>query len=182
MNILVPRDLFFFNVGETSRVWLRKNSNKIYANRRWENCVEFNFMSAGQGLDWSSQLGRLEVGDIFVAYITEYGYSGIGEVDKKSIPINNFKVKHSNPQYNNKLLRQLEPFLVQPTNIFLNENRPDLCEYIISVNWQKTIVKKFAYWEKRNPKLFSTQQIVCSLDNQPDTKQFIADCFEVNFI
>lgn len=195
-NITIPagRSLMFMNVGETAKAWVKKDRNRTFVDRRWENCIKFGFMSAGYGKKYSGQLNRFKNGDVFAAFITKqgyfrpdgsyadkHGYCGIGKVVSNPCPIKEFRFHHVQSPYRGQLLTDFEEELQQfPTNVFKWKNDRDLCEHFIEVQWEKTDINGF--WETKLPKLFSTQLIVCSLEDQSSTIEFIEEKFGVNFV
>lgn len=71
-NIEVIKAIRFINVGEDP-----PNPREDFIGmRQWEACRKFGFMSAGQGIKFSSQLKQIEEGDVIAAYIS-------GATDKK---------------------------------------------------------------------------------------------------
>ncbi|MGN6439225.1 MAG: hypothetical protein ACTHMM_21970 [Agriterribacter sp.] len=132
-DIQVPKHLIFLNVGEPNSVRRRRHEQGIekHAMRNWDNCREFGFISAGQGKRWSDQLGKAEIDDIVCAYVTERGFVGIGQCWSESKPIRDYKSR------NGKSLRELPLY---PTNIFLNCDSLEKCEYIIGVDWFEGLV------------------------------------------
>jgi hypothetical protein len=138
--------------------------------RCWEDCKQFNFLSAGQGKKGSDQIRTLESGDFVIAYLKSCGYVGVGRVEEKAVCINDFR-------YNNKSLREL-PLRVK--NMFKNCDNEN-SEYLIKVNWNKTVDRKDAKW-KKNSGLFATQLVRASLRVQLETLEFVQRQFDVNII
>lgn len=174
MQIRVDKGLCFLNVGEKTSTWVRNNPGKAFADRKWENSLQYGFISAGQGRNWSEQLDKLAIGDVVIAFITKYGYVGIGKISGTAVPINEF-------YFDGKLLKELP---LHKTNIFLNESDLNKREWLVRVKWfeGKTVPRDRAYWERRKPKLFATQHVCASLLNQGPTIDFIQSCFGVQFI
>lgn len=103
--------------------------------------------------------------------------------------ISEFKLQKE--EYNGITLKDIEAELY-PTNIFLNEHDPASCEYCINICWasdadgERTIDRttnppQNPYWVT-NHGLFFTQRIVCSLENQLHTIEYIKTRFRVDFI
>ena len=82
MNLRWAGD-WFVNVGEGD-------------NRTWKDCVEYGFISAGQGAVYSNALKNLKVGSTVYAYISGLGYVGQGKVTQRAVPIKNFNVGKEN--------------------------------------------------------------------------------------
>lgn len=179
MDSRLPDNIFFFNVGATAKAWLKDYPpGTIFVDRRWENSCRFNFMSAGYGERFSRQLYRLRKKDIFLAFVTEYGYVGIGEVVTEAVPINDFRITHSDTRLNGKSLMQIKDQLCE-TNLLKWKDDILKREHVVGVRWIKKLDwecnKDFkpALWERRTPKLFATTHIVCSLKNQPATIEYV---------
>jgi len=148
--------IYYVNVGEG-------------IHRCWEDCRKYGFLAAGQDKKYSDPMKTLEVGDIVVAYVKKCGYTGIGRVTEKAIKVNDFTI-------DGKSLKDYN--LVEP-NIFDNSTN-DKSEYCVKVEWIKTVDKKQAKWKSKS-KLFTSQLIKASLQDQPKTKEFLEKEFDVNF-
>jgi hypothetical protein len=135
--------------------------------RNWSDCVKYGFLSAGQELKYSKPLKRLKKGDIVAAYISDSGYVGIGVVTKTAIRVNDFR-------FQDKPLSQLP---LKETNIFLKSDN-ECSEYLVGINWENTLEQKDA---KKYSGIFTNPNIVASLDNQVETKQFLEKEFNVDF-
>ena len=138
--------------------------------RCWDDCKQFNFLSAGQGKKWSDQIRTLESGDIVIAYLKTYGYVGVGRVEEKAVCINDFR-------HNGKSLRELP---LRSKNMFKNCDNEN-AEYPIKIKWLKTVDSKEAKWKSKSG-LFTTQLVRASLREQPETLEFVQGQFGVNKI
>jgi uncharacterized protein len=148
--------VFYVNVGEG-------------IHRCWDDCRQFGFLSAGQDKKWSDPLRALGQGDIVVAYLKNHGFVGIGRVTAKAVKVLDFR-------YQEKSLHELPlkiPF------IFDNCDN-DKSEYLLRVDWIKTVDGKHAKW-KRNEGLFTSQLIKASLQSQPITIEFLEEEFDIKF-
>lgn len=178
----MPR--FFINIGENPP----KAKPPIWINRRnWDACVEFGFFSAGQGLQYSNPLYKLQVGDIVAAYISGKGYVGVGEVLETATPIRNFKFNgiHLNElNINPDILNGVEKLNTEFVNeipllrksIFQNANN-NKTEVVVGINWIKTVNREDAIWRTG---LFANPHTCCSLENQQETIQFLNRMFAIN--
>ena len=135
--------------------------------RCWEDCKNYGFLSAGQDKKWSDPLRTLEIDDIVIAYLKKYGYVGIGTVVEKAVPVSEFR-------YGNKSLKECR---LNKPDIFENSDNAQT-EYLVKINWIKTVGKQDAKWKSKS-KLFTTQLIKASLDNQPNTLEFIEQEFKI---
>ena len=146
--------LYFFNVGET---------NKPDCRRLWDDCRKFGFLSAGGGSRYKSQIEDLEIGDIVIAYVSKFGYVGVGRVMKKAVPVLDAKTKLG------ENFREL-PLLQK--NLLVNGSNLNLCEYVALVDWIYTTPKESAKFRK-NYGLASFRSVKASLQNQPKTISYI---------
>ena len=148
--------MYYVNVGEGN-------------NRCWEDCRQFGYMSAGQHPKYSDPIRTLEIGDIVAAYLKRYGYVGIGRVTKKAVRANSFKI-------NGKLLSR---YNLKMPNIYTNADNEN-SEFMVKVDWIKSVDRKDAKWKSKS-KLFSSQLIKASLENQQRTVDFLESEFEIDF-
>ncbi|NGM83955.1 DUF91 domain-containing protein [Paenibacillus sp. 7124] len=137
--------------------------------RSWEDCRKYGFISAGQGRWYSNTLSQLSPGSRVFACIPKTGYVGVGIVQETVVPIKDFTVLIEGEQ-----VSLLEADLEVSMDIDIDD--PDLCEYIVRVEWQKTVSKAQAYWEKG---MFANQNSACKLRNQ-FTLERLAKFFEVD--
>lgn len=154
----VDRKICFANVGGD------------YPHRRWDDCRRYGFLAAGYGRFFSSQLLRLEEGDIIAAYLKEHGYIGIGRVLAQPVPARDFKFKG----------RPLTKRMLKGPSLLHDAKNDDRCEYLVAVKWIKALPKEDARFRRRAG-LYTTQLIVASLSRQPKTLQFLQEQFGVNF-
>lgn len=151
-------NIYYVNVGEGEH-------------RDWIDCAQYNFICAGGDPKWSDPLLRLQEGDIILAYLKSKGYVGLGRVVQKREKAIDFKV-------NGERLINLKEKLYQK-NIFENSDDDDLAQYCVGVEWLKKLEKNAAIWEK-NRNLFTTQQVVASMLNQPATIEYLSKEFGVD--
>ena len=148
--------LYYVNVGEGDQ-------------RCWEDCKKYGFLSAGQHPKWSDPLKTLEIGDVVVAYLKNYGYVGVGQVSQKTVRVDDFMVNQ----------RPLKDYSLQQPNIFENSESLN-SEFLVGIDWIKAVYKEKAIW-KRKHNLFTTELIKASLDNQAHTLYFIEKEFGLKF-
>jgi hypothetical protein len=113
--------------------------------RRWEDAVKYGFISAGGGeggRHFSRALEQLRPGHRMFVHIPKRGYVGVGTVTESSQRIRDFKV-----DVNGKTVPILEAPLVakQPEKY---SDDPEKSEYVVRVNWIKTLPREKAVWEK----------------------------------
>ncbi|MDR3776465.1 MAG: endonuclease NucS [Terracidiphilus sp.] len=129
--------LWYVNVGEGEH-------------RSWEDMREFGFLAAGHGKIYSDALRKIKPGDPVLAYQKGYGYVGYGVASSAVVPVQDFLYKGE---------PVLEAHLIQP-GLSMDADDPDLSEYLIGVEWQKTFPVSQA---KTFPGIFANPNIVCKL-------------------
>lgn len=147
--------LYFVNVGEGPH-------------RSWLDCRKYGFISAGQGVKYSSAVKRLKIGDKLLAYIKGRGYVGYGEVVSTAVMAKDFKLSDGE-QLNNVTLEQ--------DGIFENKDNPELADWTVGIKWFKTFPKEEAIWKTN---FFANQNVVCKLRHS-FTIEFLKEPFEIQF-
>lgn len=153
------RGIFFVNAGA-----------ELGSSRKWEDCYDYNFLAAGGGRQYSSQLYRLSVGDIVAAFITKEGYVGIGQVVAPPVPSRSFR-------FNGRPLAKCK---LKGPEFLHDEDDEEKCEHLVGIEWIRKLPRDDARFLK-NAGLYAKQPIVASLSNQPKTRQFLEQEFGVNF-
>jgi hypothetical protein len=138
--------------------------------RQWEDCYKYGFLAAGYGLENSSQLDLLSVGDIVAAYISKKGYVGVGRVVAPSVPAPDFRFNG----------RPLSERMLTGKALLHDAGDADECDYLVSVKWIKKVPQEKAQWRK-GAGLWAARRIVASLAQQPKTQQFLKRQFGVDF-
>lgn len=136
--------------------------------RNWEDCRKYGIISAGQGKWYSDGIKRLDVGDMIFAYQRGVGYAGYGEVTSKAAMLKNYVVQSDGQPLIDKNLQSVRP----DENI----DDPELCEWVVGVNWIKTFPLAQA---KTFKGVFANQNIVCKLRDE-ETVKFLSREFGVN--
>lgn len=153
---------FFVNVGNITK-------GKIREERNWDDCRKFNFLSAGQGRKFSDKLKRLRHGDIVFAYVSTYGYVGVGQVVKTAVRVNEFRCKGNLlSAYKNELKGR----------VFKNANNVDKSEYLVEMEWLKTLELKDAL--SAQDKYFFYESVICTMANQMETVDWLLSSFKVS--
>lgn len=122
--------------------------------RTWEDCLKYNFISGGQGKWYSQTLKLLFPGSRVFVNIPKTGYVGVGTVKDSAVPIKDFMVLIDGNEV---------PILDAPlkaTNMRENADDMDLSEYLVRVEWLKTVPRSQAFWQKG---LFALQHTACRL-------------------
>jgi len=109
--------------------------------RRWEYNINYDFISAGDGVPFLPNIRKLQQGYKIFAYISGYGYVGFGEVEAEAISASEFfkKIPNDNPW----------------------KDYPDADELIVKVKWGKTFNENEAVPNNDNP--FPYMNNVCRL-------------------
>jgi len=89
--------------------------------------------------------------------IPKRGYVGVGIVKGTSSPVKEFTV-----DVDGKTVPILDAPLVA-TEMDKNVDDPELCSYLVSVEWVKTVPREHAFWEKG---LFAIQHTACRMRNR----------------
>lgn len=110
--------------------------------RKWEDAIKYGFISAGGGIWYSRTLNQLFVGARIFCMIPKSGYVGVGTVVEtvKSIKEVRFTVDQ-------KELR-IDELDLKAQNMLHDMDDPDKCEYVVKIEWKKTIPKEEAFWVK----------------------------------
>lgn len=186
--IKVKKDIRFMNVGEAPP---NPTPQWTYS-RQWNACIEYKFMSARQGLLYSRPLLKILKDDVISAYITGRGYVGVGTVNtNRAVKITDFefngKKYFRDFKIDEKILsgelrtdETVEGVQYLRKSLFRNCNN-EKTEFIIGVDWIKTIDKNEACWQT-GVGLFAKPHIQCNLQNQPPTLKFLEKCFDVKFV
>lgn len=122
--------------------------------RSWEDCQKYGFVSAGQGRWYSNTLQLLAPGARFFACIPKKGYVGVGVVKEPAVQVHDFKVVVNGVE---------KPILEAPLKaqkMDENADDPDKSEYLVRVEWLKTVPIERAIWEKG---MFANQNSACKL-------------------
>lgn len=118
------------------------NVDVIDGQSTWEDCQKYGFISAGGGKWYSNSLKPLFPGARIFGMIPSKGYLGVGIVKERAVPIKEFYIEQDGEKV---------PFteaLVKTELIKKDADDLEKCEYIVKVNWIKTVPESKAYWEK----------------------------------
>lgn len=122
--------------------------------RTWQDCVTFGFVAGGQGKWYSKTLGNLFAGARVFAYVPERGYVGVGVVKEPATRVRDFNV-----EVDGKTIPILDAPL-RATKMGENADDPEKSEYVVRVDWLKTLPLEQAIREKG---LFAKQHTACKL-------------------
>jgi hypothetical protein len=138
--------------------------------RSWEDARRYGFISGGGGKWYSGTLSLLEPGHRVFVNIPQTGYVGVGTVTESVQPVSEFTVDVDGVR---------KPILeapLQAPNMTREIGDPDRCEYLVRVDWIKTVPRDEAYWE---PGFFANQNTVCRL-RQPLTLEKLYERFGIS--
>lgn len=141
--------IYYYNVGEG-----------IY--RNWDDLQQFGFISAGQGSRFRDAMRGFNEGDVVAAYLKGNGFVGIGKLTARAKPINEVLIDGKPLRNHDLVCKKMAEY----------DTSADLCEYVATVKWIKTVDRANAKWEK-NKGLYTTTHIRASLDGQPNTIAYL---------
>jgi len=118
--------------------------------RSWEDAMKYGFVSAGGGSWYTSPLNNLETGSRIWVNIPHIGYVGVGIVTEEAKP-----VRETNIILNGQ---ETSFFDLQLNANYHKEQPPEKEEYLVKVDWLKTVPKNEAVSEYG---FFGNQHIVC---------------------
>lgn len=110
--------------------------------RNWEDCIEYGYVSAGGGTWYSKSLNALEEGHRIFCMIPKLGYVGVGVVKAKAVPVTDFLVEVDGEK------KHIYELSLKATEITKDKDDKDSCEYLVKIDWDKTVDRSKAYWEK----------------------------------
>ena len=108
--------------------------------RSWEDCRTFGFMGAGGNDTYQGHAKSLKVGDKVFAYLSGYGYVGLGEVIAAAVPQNEFV-----PLGQTKRLMEM-PLTAKPSERLLD---PQRCDWCAAVRWTYAVDQEHAVLKHR---------------------------------
>lgn len=124
--------------------------------RNWEDCRKYGFISAGHGVWYSQTLKLLFPGARVFVYVPKRGYVGVGIVKEPVVPVSDFRV-----EVEGKEIPILQAPL-QARNMGEDMDNPELSEYVVGVDWLKTVPVRDAIRQKG---FFAKQNTVCRLSS-----------------
>lgn len=149
--------IYYFNVGEG-------------ISRNWDDNREFGFVAAGGDIRWRDQILKLQKDDVIAAYLTGFGYVGIGKVLDKAKMVQYAQDSQGRP-LNSLKLRQ--------PDIFKDSESKVKSQYSAPVNWIKAVPRTQAKWAS-NKGIYSSQLVRASLEKQQATLDFLSQEFALD--
>lgn len=126
--------------------------------RDWRDAVKYGFVSGGGGRWYSKTLDQLFPGARVFVNIPGSGYVGVGRVTESVVPMKEFMVDHKGQ----KIPITQAPLESQKMGKG-DQSDPDKAEYMVRVEWIRTILVEEAYWEKG---MYANQNTVTKLRNK----------------
>ncbi len=147
---------YYYNVGEGPH-------------RNWDDYRQFGFISAGQGARWRDAMLGFRNGDVVAAYLKGRGFVGIGKLTSEARPISQVLINGQPLLSHNLLCKGMAD----------NISSTDLCEYVATVKWLKTVDRAEAKMQRKSG-IYTTTHVRASLGGQPKTVAFLEQAFGVN--
>lgn len=125
--------------------------------RNWEDCRKYGFVSADGGRWYSASLQKLTPGVRVFVCIPKNGYVGVGTVKESAVPVRDFTVDIGGAE---------KPILdvdLKASDMGHDADDPDLSEYLVRVEWIKTLPTRGAIWEKG---MYANQNSATKLRNK----------------
>jgi len=145
--------------------------------RNWDDMVRYGFVSAGHGDKYRRAMESLFEGARVWAAIPSsratggaHGYVGVGRVTAQAVRVNDFDV-----EVEGATMSILQAPL-EATNMAWDADDPELCEYLVRVEWIDARPREEAVWEKG---MFANQNVVAKL-RQPFTLQRLNELFDLD--
>ena len=138
--------------------------------RTWEDALRYGFVSGGGGKWYSQSLQALFPSARVFVYIPKTGYVAVGKVLETAQRVKDFEVEVDGHRL---------PILEAPLKAPKMGDRADdeeQSEYLVRVEWQKTLPKEEAIWEKG---MFANQNTVVRL-RDPFTLERLAEAFALD--
>lgn len=134
--------------------------------RPWEDMKKYGFITASGGKWYTDGLARLSKGDKVFYYQVNNGYLGYGIITSERQKASEFTLESGK-----KLIDVL------PKSYLIDDaDDPDLCAYIVGVNWKKAFNRDDA---KSFQGIFANQNTACKLYSQ-ETVDFLKSQFGIN--
>ncbi|GAO02097.1 endonuclease NucS domain-containing protein [Anaeromyxobacter sp. PSR-1] len=120
--------------------------------RNWADAVKYGYFSGGGGRWYSNTLHMLQPGARLWVNIPGTGYVGVGKVEETVVPCEEFMVKDDAG-------RRVPLLTVTGASVQMKSSKeePDNAEYVVRVNWLKTVPESEAI---REPGFFGNQNTV----------------------
>lgn len=150
--------------------WNGRDFYVTIGDRSWEDSERYGFVSAGGGPFWTKPLEKLFPGARVFLYkpYPVQGYVGVGIVKESAQPVTEFAV-----EVEGQMGPILEAPLSDPGKVSHDADNPELCEYLVRVEWLKTRPLDGAAWQSG---LFTNQMPACKLRDR-ETIEYLEQAF-----
>ena len=150
--------------------WNGRDFYVTIGDRAWLDAERYGFVSAGGGAFYTKPLEKLFPGARIFLYkpYPVKGYVGVGIAEEKVRPVTEFRVEVDGFE-----MPILEAPLAEPEKLNHDADNPELCEYLVRVEWQKTRPITEAVWQ---PGLFTNQIPACKLRDR-ETIEYLEGAF-----
>ena len=102
--------------------------------RNWDDAVKYGFISAGNGTWYSNSLGMLEPGSRIWVNVPATGYVGVGLVTSPVEKVDSFTVDDGSGKQ-----VPVAEMHIQAADMFHDQEDEELAEYLVGVEWIKTV-------------------------------------------
>jgi len=127
------------------------------SHRSWKDARKYGFIAAGGGKWYSGTLSLLNPGARVFVCIPKVGYVGVGVVREPAIPVKEFMVETGDEK------KPILDISSEATDMGKYADDPELSEYLVRIDWIKTLPAEKAIWEKG---MFANQNSACKLRNK----------------
>jgi hypothetical protein len=141
---------YFVNVGEGTH-------------RHWDDCRKYNFFSAGGGEKFANQMQAIPPNSEVFLYLSQYGYVAMAKTLAAAVPMDQY-------QFEGRPVAEL-PLIASDAKTHLADHL--LCEWLISVEWKKSLNRNEAIRKKG---LFVHVATSCRIKD-PITIQYLRQAF-----
>lgn len=148
--------LYYYNVGECDH-------------RNWDDYIRYGFISAGGSRKWRDSIVGFNKGDVFIAYLKDHGFVGVGKIIEEAKPIKDIRI-------DNQPLTELP---LSAPKMGARMNNQIKSEYVCLVDWIRFVNRDNAKWIPRSD-LYTTTHVRASLSNQKRTIKYIEEQFNVD--
>lgn len=124
--------------------------------RSWEDAQRYGFVSGGGGKWYSQTLKQLFPGARVFVNIPQTGYVGVGIVTVEAVPVRDFTVEVDGVE------RPILQAPLQATAMDRHVEDDEMCEWMVAVEWIKTLPRDKAIWEKG---MFANQNTATKMRN-----------------
>lgn len=122
-----------------------------FEDRHWTDAQKYGFISAGRGTWYTQTLSMLSKGDRVWVNIPQTGYVGVGIVEDEA------KMSKDQEFMINGVLTPMSKLPLEG-DYFYKKDDPDMAEYVVKINWIKTVDRNKAIKEVG---FFGNQNSVC---------------------